>query len=92
MKKRGSLFSLVNVSVKDPISEKTAASLIRRGALKAKYYAHMFAFFTELPLNAILDFVKRNKLRSSRVLDYYNKNVKRYYRNPAFEEHFKYAK
>ena len=92
MKKNNSLFSLVNVSVKKPISEKRFASLIRQGLLRVNNYAQIFAFFTELPVNAILNFIKKNKLKASRVFNYYNKNVKRHYRNPAFEEYFKYAK
>ncbi|MFH1386150.1 MAG: hypothetical protein ABIH50_00575 [bacterium] len=92
MKKDNSLFSIINISVKKPISEETAAALIRSGLLKAEYYAHIFAFFTELPLSTILSFIKKHKLTALQTLNYYKKNVRKYYRNLMFEEYFKYAK
>lgn len=89
---KDSLFSIVNISVKDPISEKAFASIIRSGILKMKNCAQIFSFFTELPVRTILDFIKRHKLAVPKINAYYNKNVKRYYRNSELEEYLKYAK
>jgi hypothetical protein len=81
----------VNVSVKNPVKENVFAVIIRSGTLKMKYCAQIFAFFTELPMRTILAFVKKHKLTASQMLCFYEKNVKKYYRNPALEDYFKYA-
>ena len=92
MKRDKSLFSIVNISVKQPISERALATIIRSGLLKIKYCVQIYAFFTELPIKTILDFIKKHKLGGRQLLHYYNKNVKKYYCNPLLEEYFRYAK
>lgn len=89
--KENSLFSIVNISVKKPISENRLAAIIRSGLFKAKYCAHIFSFFTDVPLNIILAFIRKHRLSPAKVARYYEKNVKKFYRNAAFEDYLKYA-
>jgi len=83
---------MVNISVKKPISEKFFATIIRSGILNRKYYAQIFAFFTELPIVSIVSFINKYNLSEIKLLKYYRNNVKKYYRNYALEEYLKYAK
>ncbi len=80
----------VNISFKYPISEEKLCALIKTGKIEAKYAAHMFAFFTDVPVPDIVNFVKKFSIPMSALQQYYKKYVKPFYPNKTLEEVFVY--
>ena len=82
------VYSTVNASLKQPIDEDTLADIIKSGELPDKYFAHLCAFFTDVPVSAMTKFTNRYGIDLKVLKDYYYKHIQKYYQNKELEEVF----
>lgn len=82
------VYSTVNSSLKSALDEDTLAEIIISGELPAKYFAHLCAFFTDVPVSAIMKFINRYGIELKTLENYYYKHIKKYYRNNDLEDVF----
>ena len=82
------VYSTVNSSLKSALEEDTLAKIIISGELPAKYFAHLCAFFTDVPVSAIMKFINRYGIELKMLENYYYKHIKKYYPNYDLEDVF----
>lgn len=80
----------VNISLKYSVTEKKLSEIIKSGKTDEKYLAHIFAFFTDVPVPDILAFIKKYGISLSLIKKYYFKHVKKFYPNAELENVFSF--
>lgn len=80
----------INISLKYPVTEKKLSEIIKSGKTEEKYLAHIFAFFTDVPVPDILVFIKKYGISLSLIKKYYVKHVKKFYPNTELENVFSF--
>lgn len=80
------VLTTVNINVKTPITEETLVSLIKNMEFDDKWIAHIFNFFTDVPLPDFVFFCKIHSIDMKKIKAYYDKYVSAYYSNKSLEE------
>ena len=80
----------VNQSLKYPATEEKLAGMIKSGKKEDKYIAHIFALFSDVPVQDIIAFCYKHDINLMIMEKYYNKYVKHLYPNHELEEVFAY--
>jgi|GEM_PF-2076119 len=80
----------VNISLKNPVTEKKLSEIIKSGKTEEKYLAHIFALFTDVPVPDILAFTEKYGISLSLIKKYYFKHVKKFYSNTELENAFSF--
>lgn len=78
----------VNISLKYPAAEKKLSAIIKSGKTEEKYLSHIFALFSDVPVQDILAFAEKFDISLPVIKTYYLKHVKKYYPNHELEEVF----
>jgi hypothetical protein len=65
------VYSTVNASFKDTITEDALAGLIKEGLLPDEFREHIYVFFTEVPISAIYEFMERYRVSREELRRYY---------------------
>ncbi len=82
------VYSTVNSLLKSALDEDALAEIIRSGELPVKYFAHLCAFFTDVPVSAIMKFINRYGIELKTLENYYYKHIREYYPNHDLEDVF----
>ncbi len=69
------VYSTVNASLKDPISEEELADILRTGKFGEDSAPYVNAFFTDVPVQDIVRFAREYKIPLEHLKDYYEKNI-----------------
>lgn len=74
--------------MKYSIDEETLTKIIKSGEMNDYYFAHLCAFFTDVPVPAIIKFAKQFNITIDELKSYYEKHIKDIYPNRDLEEVF----
>ncbi len=78
----------VNISMKYPVTEKKLSEIIKTGKIDTKYFAHIIALFTDVPVPDFMVFIKKYGISLSTVKKFYFKHIKKFYSNNELENIF----
>lgn len=85
-----SIISTVNASFNIPITEDELVELIKKKKFNKKWSAHIFAFFSDVPVQDIVKFAIKHRIPLEDIKKYYEQHVKNYYPNKELEDIFVY--
>lgn len=88
--KYSKVYSTVNASVKDPVSDDMLARIILSGEMDKKHTTHLYAFFLEVPVQVIAEFASEFKIPIGTLKCYYEKYIQPLYTNKELERFFLY--
>lgn len=84
------IINTVNASFKINISEKILVKLIKEKKIEKKWSAHIYAFFSDVPVQDIVKFAIKYQIPLGVIKKYYEKYVKNYFPNKQLEDIFVY--
>ncbi|GFN23691.1 hypothetical protein TAMC210_20080 [Thermanaeromonas sp. C210] len=81
----------INAQTADYLPEEKLARMLKNMEFSEKYMAHVFNFFTDVPLQDIVKFITRHNIPEATLLKYYQAYVQAFYRNRELEEMLEYV-
>lgn len=84
------IINTVNSSFNVHINEKMLVKLIKKKKFEKKWSAHIFVFFSDVPVQDIVKFALKNKISLEEIKEYYEKYIKNYFPNKYLEDIFVY--
>ncbi len=70
------------------ITERVLVELIKKKKFDKKWAGHIYAFFTDVPVQDIVRFAIEHKISLSKIRSYYEKFIKEYFPNKELEDIF----
>lgn len=76
----------INAQTINYLKEEELARMLKNKVFDEKYIVQIFNFFTDVPLQDIMEFARRHQISDEILLEYYETYVKEFYPNPELEE------
>ena len=82
----GIVETIVNAPLQRTLSEEDLAAILKSGRMDERYLAHLFNFFTDVPVSEMLRFARRFEIPLQTLKQFYIQYIREYYPNPELEE------
>lgn len=84
------ILTTVNSSFNVHITEKVLVKLLKKKKIEKKWAPHIYAFFSDVPVQDIVKFALKHKIPLEEIKKYYEEYIKNYYPNKQLEDIFVY--